>query len=226
MTLNIVFLGVTIWGAVVLVRMAESEAAMMRAKVGNGDALQKQLANEADRTFVAKAFELEKNYQIAGAELSNPPVLDMALVKSKEDLEARKKVVSEFIRASKELQYFCDSATDAYGRELLKLDLTPEARDASLKKFIETVQGMNPTIKALRKADVRRGEAMLKLLTFLDASWGKWEYSLKTHRLQFNVVKLLDDYNRCNQELKDASKEVLRLQAESRRLNSRPPAVP
>ena len=48
---------------------------------------------------------------------------------------------------------------------------------------------MNPAILALREADVRRGKAMLKLVTFLEANWGEWEYSPETDRLRFQGYK-------------------------------------
>jgi hypothetical protein len=236
MTLNLLFLGVTIWGVVMVVGMeaeitkmrdktAETEAEKVRAKVGDGEALQKELAAYADRAFAANVLELQKKYQTSAAALTNPPVLDMTLVQSKEDLRAREEAVGDFITASKDLRDFCDSAPDFYRRELLKHKLTPEAREASLKKFDQSLRGMNPAIVALREADVRRGQAMLKLVTFLEANWGKWEYSPETDRLRFQGSKLSEDYHRANQELKDLSTETMRLQAELKKLsntNTRP----
>ena len=98
MTLDLLFLGVTIWRAVLLVGMesemaqkqdniAEREAELVRGRVGGGEALQKELASYADQAFVANIFELQKKYQTSWAVLTNPPVLDMALVNSKEDLQ-------------------------------------------------------------------------------------------------------------------------------------------
>ncbi len=231
MTLNLLFLGVTIWGVVMVVGMeaeirqfsnktAETEAEKARAKVGDGEALQKELAAYANRAFVANVLELQKKYQTSGAALTNPPVLDLGLVKSKEDLQAREEVISEFITASKNLRDFCDGAPDIYRQELLKHKLTPETREASLKKFVESLRGMNPTIVALRKADVRRGKAMLKLITLLEANWGKWDYKPETDQVQFQGTRLSEDYNRANQELKDVTTESMQLQAEVKKMRS------
>jgi len=231
MTFNLLFLGVTIWGAVMLLGMgikikherdktAEAEAQKVRAKLGDGEATQNQLAAYADRAFVANVRELQKKYQTAGAALTNPPVLDMAPVKSKEDLQAREEVVTEFIAASKELRDFCRNAPEAYRQELLNHKLTPATREASLKKFVQSLHGTNPTVVALREADVRRGEAMLKLIKFLEAHWGKWEYRPETDRIRFQETKHPEDYDRANQELKDISTEVMRLQAQIKKMSN------
>ncbi len=227
-TLNLLFLGVTIWGAVLLVRLeselkkmqnksAENEAEKVRARVGGGEALQKELASYADQAYVADILELQKKYQTSGAALTNPPVLDMTLVKSKEDLQARKEVIIEFITASKDLRDFCERAPDFYRQELMKHKLTPETREASLKKFVQSLKGKNETIAALREADVRRGKAMLTPIMLLEANWGKWRYIPETGHLRFQGAKLSDDYNQANQELKDINTEIMRLQAEAKK---------
>ncbi len=70
-TLNVLFLGLTIWIAVAVAWMeaeitrmrdktATDEAFAARAKVGDGEALQKQLAAYADSAFVANVAELQK----------------------------------------------------------------------------------------------------------------------------------------------------------------------
>jgi threonine/homoserine/homoserine lactone efflux protein len=230
-TLNVLFLGVTIWIAVAVAWMetkitrmrdkaATEEAAATRAKVGDGEALQKQLAAYADSAFVANVAELQMKYQMAGAALTNPPVLDVASVKSREELPPREEVIRDYIAASKDLRDFCDNATEAYRQELLNHKLAPEIREASMKAFIQRVQHKNPTIVALRKADVRRGEAMLKMLTFLDANWGQWEYRPETDRLQFKETKMSEDYYRAYQELQEISSEIVRLQAQAKSLNN------
>ncbi len=157
---------------------------------------------------------------MAGAALTNPPVLDVALVKSREELQMREEVIREYIAASKDLRDFCDNATETYRQELLNHKLTPETREAALKKFVQKVQGKNPTIVALRKADVRRGEAMLNVLTFLEANWGQWSTRPETDRLRFKETKLSDGYKQANQELKDVSAEIVRLQAQAKKLNN------
>jgi len=228
-TLNLLFLGVTVWGGVLLVRLecelkkmqdktAESEAEKARARVGGGEALQKELALYADRAFVANAFELQKKYQTSLAALTNPPVLDMTLVKSKEDLQTRKEIIGEFIAASKDLRDFFDSAPDFYRQELLRHKLTPETREASLKKFDQSLSRVwNQKIAALLEAEMHKSKAMLKMVMFLEANWGKWRYILETGHLRFQGAKLSDDYDQANQELKDVSTEIMRLQAEAKK---------
>ena len=75
---------------------------------------------------MSRTFWSAKEIQTSGAALTNPPVLDMTLVKSKEDLQARKEVIIEFITASKDLRDFCERAPNFYRQELMKHKLTPE----------------------------------------------------------------------------------------------------
>lgn len=75
-------------------------------------------------------------------------------------------------------------------------------------------------IAALREAEVRRGKAMLKLIMFLEANWGKWKHIPETGWQRFQGTKLSDDYHQANQELKDIKTEIMRLQAEAKRLNN------
>src|SRR5207249_4786361 len=117
--------------------------------------------------------------------LTNPPVLDMTLVKSKEALQAREEIIEDYITASKDLQDFANNVFDVYREELLKHKLTPAAREASLEKFYQSLRGINPTIEAVRAADVRRGKAMLKVARILKENWGKWEFKPQTEVLEF-----------------------------------------
>lgn len=230
-TLNVFLLGLTIWGAVVAAWMmvqitrlrnqaAADEAAAGKARVSDGEALQLQLATNANTAFVSNALALQKKYLITGAALTNPPVLDMALVKSKEDLQTREEAVHQFIAVSKDMRDFCDNAIETYRQELLNHKLTPEMREASLNAFIEKVQGVNPTLMALRRADVRRGEATLNVLAYLEDKWGRWEYLPEKNRLRFSDTKLSEGYNRANQELNDAYAEIARLQTEVKKLRN------
>jgi hypothetical protein len=119
-----------------------------------------------------------------------------------------------------DVQDFYDRAPDLYRQELLKYKLTPETREASLKKFAQSLKGTSQMIAALRDADVRRGKAMLKLITFLDANWGTWNYNPATKQLVFQGAKLTDQYKQALQQLKNATTELMRFQAEDKRLSN------
>jgi hypothetical protein len=214
LTLNVLFLGATIWGAATA---AKTNGA--NAKVA-GETLQKGLAAHADRVFAANALALKKKYEVATAALTNPPVLDVITVKSREDLRAREQVISEYITASKNMRDFYSNAAEIYRQELLAQKVAPETLEEYLKSFNTDVEDTDSTSTALRKADVHLGEAMLKLIALLETNWGKWQYSSEEHRLRFGETNLASDYGRVSHDLKVVSIEMQQLQAEGEKLRS------
>ncbi len=227
--LNFLLLGVTIAGTAMTGHLlseinksdadaAEREFERLKAKLGDGEELQKELALQAARGFAYRMREPQKNYQFYGAALTGPSVLDMSLVKRRKDLQDREEVIRDFITATEELLDFCASAPDIYRQELLKHKLTPEARDAAQKEFTESLRDINPTIVACREADVRRGKAMLKVITFLNANWGKWVYKLDKDRLEFDGVKLSQDYKTTLKKFDDETAVTFALEAKVKQL--------
>jgi hypothetical protein len=89
LSLNSLLLAATICGVLIMVvlqarlrevreKEAQADAKEIRAKVGNGQALQNQLAAAAMGSFLKKASEFQKEYEACGRALINPPVLSMA----------------------------------------------------------------------------------------------------------------------------------------------------
>jgi len=144
----------------------------------------------------------------------------MVDVKEKENLQLREEVIRDFIGASKDLRDFCENSVEHYRQELLNHELTKETRETCLKNFIESVQRVNPTVVALRDADVQRGKAMLDIIAFLQANWGNWEYKSESGELKFNREKLTDEYNQNRQALDEIIAEMQRLQAKAESLRT------
>ena len=152
-----------------LTAQAASSAQEMNAKV--------TLLQAVSKEFGLRTKELAKKYESSWAALTNPPVLDMASVKSREELLVREEKVGQFIADSKALLEIADHGTELYEQELLKHDLPRRLREASVKGFAQSFSNStSPTLLAMRHADVRRGEAILKVVNLLDGTWGQWEY--------------------------------------------------
>lgn len=197
---------------------AEAEAERAAARYGTGERLQTQLALFAAQGFNAELGEVQRSYQRASAALTNPPVLGMATVRAKEALVVREEVIADFIQASQQLRDFCANAPEVYGDELLKHKLTRENRKKSLEQFTESIRRLNPTIIALRDADVRRGKAMLKIVRFERANWGKWQYRPESDELQFTEQRLAQQYRNLTHELAGLTAEAEGLQAKVKEL--------
>ncbi|HXR07288.1 MAG TPA: hypothetical protein VN765_08155 [Candidatus Acidoferrum sp.] len=221
--LNGVLLGFMLWLTGFLIRDAQRTAAererqadlevqQLRARVGGGAALEKALMDNANESFTLDFQELQKRCDAAWKALTNPPVLDMGLVKTQADLRGREEAARRWIGACQDLGEFTEKMPEIYRRELLRHKLSPEARAAGLQKFVDALAAVNPTLIALRRAQVREGEALLRAVQLLDRTWGQWEYRPATHDIFFKDAGQADDYNLAYKEFDGISSEARNLQ--------------
>jgi len=179
------------------------------------------LLQAVSQEFGSKMKDLAKKYESSWAALTNPPVLDMASVKSREELKVRREMVDEFIAESKALLDIAEHGTELYRQELLKHDLPRELREAGVKGFAQSFSNSNTrTLIAMRHADVRRGEAILKVVNLLEETWGQWEHLPATRKLQFQDAAQAAEYNAAMKELNQATEETLGLQRQISQKNS------
>ena len=198
---------------------AELEARQLTPTAGGGAALEKALANKASQNFADALRALQQRYDAAWAPLTNPPVLEMALVKSQGELQARAEAVRRVISAAKDLQEFAKDTPDIYRRELRKHKLSPAARETEFQQFMGALAAVNPTIIALRQAQVRQGEALLRVILALDASWGHWQYRPATRDLGFTDDRQADAYKLAYQEFHEISEQAQAFQSQLRTRN-------
>ena len=193
-------------------RAAEQEAQQLTASAGGGAALESALLDRAGRNFTLALRESQSRYDSLWAALTNPPVLDMALVRSRADLRARADAVRRLVSAAKDLRDFAENTPEIYRRELQRHKLSPSARETELQKFAGDIAAVNPTIIALRRAQVRATEALLRVVLRLEASWGRWEYVPATRELHFQDPQQADDYNLACQEYSVLTEKARSLQ--------------
>jgi hypothetical protein len=198
---------------------AELEARQLTAIVGGGAALEKALAANASQNFAAALRALQKRYDAAWAPLTNPPVLEMALVKSQGELQARAKAVRHLISAAKDLLEFAKNTPEIYRQELRKHQLSPAAREAEWQQFMGTLDAVNPTIIALRQTQVRQAEALLRVVQALNESWGHWQYRPATRDLGFTDDRQAEAYKLAYQEFHDISEQAQAFQSQLRTRN-------
>ena len=187
---------------------AELEARQLTASVGGGAALEKALKAAASQNYAAILRVLQKRYDSASAALANPPVLDLALVKSRVELQGRAEAVRRLITAAKDLQEFAENTPEIYRQELQRHKLSPQAREAEWQQFMADMAVVNPTIIALRRAEVRQGAALLRVVLALDETWGRWEYRPATQDLSFKDPEEADNYAAAYQEFRATSGEA------------------
>ena len=193
-------------------RAAEQEAQELTASVGGGAALESELLGRAGRNFTLALRDSQSRYDSAWGALTNPPVLDMALIRSRADLRARAEAVRRLLNAAKDLRDFAENTPEIYRQELQRHKLAPSAREAELQKFAGDIAVVNPTIIAMRRTQVRGAEALLRVVLRLEASWGRWEYLPATRELRFQDAQQAEDYNLACQEYGVLSEKARSLQ--------------
>jgi hypothetical protein len=195
---------------------AELEARELTARVGGGAALEKALAANASQNFAAALRQLQGRYDDAWAALTNPPVLEMAAVQSRAELQAREEKVRRLIQAAKNLGQFAENTRDIYEQELQRHKLPPASREAELRQFMAEIAPVNPSIIALRRAEVREGESLLRVVRLFEQNWGRWEYRPATGDILFKKPELEDAYNVAHQEFDEVSRQAQSLKRQLR----------
>ena len=71
----------------------------------------------------------------------------------------------------------------------------------------------------LSRAEVRQGEALLRVVQVLDESWGRWEYRPAMRDIGFNDAAPADDYKLAYQEFSTVSEEARNLKQQLKTRN-------
>jgi hypothetical protein len=164
--------------------------------------------------FASELRALQIRYESSWTALTNPPVLSMAGVTNRAELQTREKKVAEFIAACTAFLEFSQNAAELYRQELAKQKLPLRTQGTQLKIFTNSISAKNPEFIALRQADVRRGQALMKAVTFFDTTWGQWDYIPAKSRVVFKETAEAEEFNSDLHQFNAATDEVLRLKAQ------------
>jgi hypothetical protein len=165
------------------------------------------LRDRASGDFAEKAKAMMRRYRDSAMALTNPPVLDFAQVKAREDLKSREAVVEEYLASCRDLQGLAENGPELYRKELERIQLPTRMIDASVKVFAKGFRSSAPSDPVVRKAEVRTGEAMLKILTFVDGERDALTYDAANQRLNFNNTTEAAEYLRLSEEFNKAKEE-------------------
>ena len=214
---NILFLVVT------LVALGGSiyVATLLASQKGNQAADEKRthelslLRDRATGDFAAKVKAMMTRYRDSAMALTNPPVLDFARVKTREDLKNRESVVEEYLASCRDLEVLAEKGPELYRKELETVQLPTRMIDATVKTFAKTFRSSAPSDPVVRKTEVRTGETMLKILTFVDDDWdaltydaAKQKYNFKNTTEEAKYLRLCEEFNKSKQEFRDLELEL------------------
>jgi len=168
--------------------------------------------NAVNTGFALQVKNLQSRYEASWAELSNnASILDMSEVKNLDELKDREQKIGGFIAACTAFLEFSENPQEVYRQELIKQQYAPKARERMVKNFTKSIGDKNQLIIVLRQSDLHRSKSLLKTVSFLDTTWGQWDYNPATKQIQFRKTADAEEYNSDLKEFKAATDEVLKI---------------
>ena len=178
------------------------------AKEGSADMA---LAANATKAYLEKVQALMSDYSAAAKLLRSPPVLNMSGVESREQLQAKRKVVENFMAANEKLMAFITRGEKPFREELVRFKVSEEMTESVLKGYRGKATERNILQVKIRQTDQQIGTSMLGILDVLDASWGGWKYSAEKKKTIFSDTAALEKYNDYSKTIQLAADEQNRL---------------
>ena len=170
----------------------------------------KRLSLVAGNSYLQKLQQASNDYYTHLKSLKDAQVLDMKGVNQKEELEARKTLVRQFIAANEQLKSLFANAETLYKQELARVNLSQPAMDVQLAKYRRGAAANEQAMK-IRDADTRIGNSLLDALNFLDENWGKWNYSSDQKRVVFSDQQADGRFHQLLAALDSAAQEQAQL---------------
>ncbi len=157
--------------------------------------------------FLQRLQTLQADWANASKDLAAADVLRGRDLTEREQLQARKASVQKFLEASAAARDYLKQSEENYRAELARQNVPPAELDAAVDGFHNSDAAVQPLVVEISRTDSRIGEALLRLLGLLDASWGEWRYDSAKNRKVFKSAEALEHYNACMQEIADARKD-------------------
>ncbi len=193
-------------------QQAEQEAASVRAKYGEGDAYDLEMARRISGNFQGKLGELKRMYDLTGTAMRSPSVLDMSGVTNAEDVRYRGEIIRDFMLTAEELRSFIKNSAAIFEGEVNRHLISESARAEILTGFSERNAKINPLIVEIRGAELRKCREMENLVAFLEQAWGEWTCDTASGELTFKNDSQAKDYMRRAAKIEAADSRMTDLQ--------------
>ena len=167
----------------------------------------------ASKAYLLKIQPLAQAYSLAMQAIAQHPLLDMSDVTGREQLEARKILVQNFLLANDHLEAFTTNRLELYRQELLKALVPAESIDKALNAYEKVSPEKDELTRRLRTDDRYVGECLLAMLDLLELNLGRWKYDLEQRKVCFDDNATLDKYIVLREHMDSAAQEQKRLQA-------------
>ncbi len=208
LTITVFFMGLSVirWDAREKSRKAE-EQKLEKKRIAE--------LEEVNVEYKAEIKVIRDRYFANAAALTNHLLLDMAPVKTRAEIEARRQIVQNFVDGAKGMEAFATNAPAMYQELVDKRDLPPRFKKSFLDEFKKSLGNKASDTLRWRPTEVHYGELMLQMLDLFYDSWGHWKYSTARKRVEFQDAKALVEYNSLAQQIKDTAARLNELRESS-----------
>jgi hypothetical protein len=172
------------------------------------------LLAKASAAYLQKLQPLMKEYGEAAKSLKEPPILNLSGVERREQLQARRALVQQFLAANDKLATFTSNPEKRFREEMEKGSVPAKTVEAALVGYRKSASSRAEVAAKIREDDRRMGNALLGMLDVLDANWGRWSYNAQKQKTIFQDDAALDKYIAYREEMEAATIEQKRLQTQ------------
>jgi hypothetical protein len=162
-----------------LVHAAGLEQALEKAGTEKSNSL--SLIARPGAEFLREYLVVMTNYYVAAKPLEHTQLLDMAHVKTKSDLEARKTLLLQFIGANRRISNYYGRVENKFRAMVIKGGLSEAIAEDQSKMF----RTNNPRILALWECNGQWAQGELQALGVLDSNWQSWYYDGSVRKTVF-----------------------------------------
>ena len=145
---------------------------------------------KASTSYLARLQARIGEYNRSLRALRQAEILELRTIQTREQLQARRKLVQEFLTANGDYGNFQANAENHFRDELLSQKVSPKAQEQALREFEARMLQRHPLALEIRSADAQWGNAILGIIDLLDTNWGDWAYDPLNEAVTFQ-----DDLN-------------------------------
>ena len=174
---------------------------------------EQKLCYQAAAAYAAKMQIVMAEFDKATKKATAAKILEPYTVESKDQLDAKRQRVEEFLAANDKFASFVSLASNVVSNELINANVPKSAMPKFLEGFELGQRRVKPLLLKIRSLDSDIGHASLEMIDLLATNWGNWQCDRDTGQLISTDDQFREDYNRLLQRIKDDQKEEVATQS-------------
>jgi hypothetical protein len=161
--------------------------------------------------FLRNEDQVLSNFYDTAKPLMRQPVLDMANIKSEDDLEKRKTLLLQYLDASGCASNYYRNVENDFHAMAIKGGL-PDATVEKQTKRLRTNLNKMSQLPAIWETNDRWARSELRALGFLGSNWQSWSYDVSLRKTVFKDEKVRTEFNRMVAEINTVDRQRKQLQ--------------